>query len=187
MRWGPLLTGVAYALTSLLWMSIGLSMRTLLLKGRQEPLEEADLAAPMFLLNHAPEWLAGVVFAGLLAAIMSTADSFLNIGAAALVRDIPTALFGKPAHRELFWTRVATAGLLVASALFALYMQNLVALLGTFGWGTFAAAIVPGVGIGLNWKRATGLACTLSVATSLVLNFALELAAPPSLLHPSMV
>jgi Na+/proline symporter len=56
-------------------------------------------------------------------------------------------------------------------------MQNLVALLGTFGWGTFAAAIVPSVGIGLNWKRATGLACTLSVATSLILNFALELAA----------
>ena len=49
--------------------------------------------------------------------------------------------------------------------------------LGTFGWGTFAAAIVPSVGIGLNWKRATGLACTLSIATSLVLNFALELAA----------
>lgn len=177
MRWGPLLTGVSYALTSLLWMSIGLAMRALLLKGEQQPLEQPDMAAPMFLLHHAPEWLAGVVFAGLLAAIMSTADSFLNIGAAALVRDIPTALFGRPMHRELFWTRVATAGLLVASALFALYMENLVALLGTFGWGTFAAAIVPSVGIGLNWKRATGLACTLSVATSLALNFSLELAA----------
>ncbi len=177
MRWGPALTGLSYAVTSLLWMSIGLSMRALLLQGRQSPLEQPDDAAPMFLLNHAPEWLAGVVFAGLLAAIMSTADSFLNIGAAAVVRDIPTALFGRPARRELFWTRIATAGLLVASALFALYMENLVALLGTFGWGAFAAAIVPSVCIGLNWKRATGLACTLSVATSLVLNFALELAA----------
>ena len=177
MRWGPALTGLTYALTSLLWLSIGLAMRTLVLRGEQAPLEQADLAAPMFLLNHAPEWLAGVVFAGLLAAIMSTADSFLNIGAAAIVRDIPTALFGQPMRRELFWTRIATAGLLVVSALFALYMENLVALLGTFGWGTFAAAIVPSVGIGLNWKRATGLACTLSVATSLVLNFALELAA----------
>ena len=177
MRWGPTLTGLAYALTSLLWLSIGLSMRTLLLKGQQDPLEQPDLAAPVFLLEHAPEWLAGIVFAGLLAAIMSTADSFLNIGAAALVRDIPTALFGRPARRELFWTRIATAGLLVASALFALYMQSLVALLGTFGWGTFAAAIVPSVCIGLNWKRATGLACTLSVATSLALNFSLELAA----------
>jgi sodium/proline symporter len=177
MRWGPALTGITYALTSLLWLSIGFAMRALVLKGEQAPLEQPDLAAPMFLLNHAPEWVAGLVFAGLLAAIMSTADSFLNIGAAAVVRDIPTALFGRPMHRELFWTRVATVGLLVGSCLFALYMENLVALLGTFGWGTFAAAIVPSVGIGLNWKRATALACTLSVATSLALNFALELSA----------
>jgi sodium/proline symporter len=67
--------------------------------------------------------------------------------------------------------------ILAAAALFALYMENLVALLGTFGWGTFAAAIVPSVAIGLNWKRATGTACVVSIGLSVVLNFSLELAA----------
>jgi len=57
-----------------------------------------------------------------------------------------------------------------------LYMESLVALLGTFGWGTFAAAIVPSVAIGLNWKRATAAACTASIGASIFLNFALELA-----------
>ena len=177
LKWGGMMTGVSYAFLSLLWMTIGLAMRALVAKGEQPALETPDLAAPTFLLAHTPEWLAGLVFAGLLAAIMSTADSFLNIGAAAIVRDIPTALTGRPAKRELLWTRIATGALLAGSALFALYMENLVALLGTFGWGTFAAAIVPSVAIGLNWKRATATACVLSIATSLVLNFALELSA----------
>jgi Na+/proline symporter len=177
LKWGGLLAGVSYGLLSLLWMSVGLSMRVLVDRGVQTPLDAPDSAAPLFLLNYAPEWLAGMVFAGLLAAIMSTADSFLNIGAAALVRDIPTALRGRPLDHELRWTRVATGAILLGSALFALYMESLIALLGTFGWGTFAAAIVPSVAIGMNWKRATGTACSISIACSIVLNFVLELGA----------
>jgi sodium/proline symporter len=56
-------------------------------------------------------------------------------------------------------------------------MQNLVALLGTFGWGTFAAAIVPSVAIGMNWKRATAPASVSAIVVSLTLNFTLELLA----------
>ena len=152
-------------------------MRALVERGVQSPLESPDLAAPVFLLNYTPQWLAGIVFAGLLAAIMSTADSFLNIGAAAVVRDIPIAVLGRSVSRELLWSRVATGVLLVVSAVFAMYMENLIALLGTFGWGTFAAAIVPSVAIGLNWKRASAQGCVVSIAVSIILNFALELSA----------
>lgn len=175
LKWWALLALPCAALLSLLWMSVGLSMRYLVETGAQSPLASPDLAAPVFLLNHTPQLLAGIVFAGLLAAVMSTANSFLNLGAAAIVRDIPTALTGRPFRQELLWSRVATALLLVVSAVFALYMENLIALLGTFGWGTFAAAITPSLAIGLNWKRATASACVWSISVSLVLNFALEL------------
>ncbi len=177
LRWAGVLMGPSYALMALLWVSIGLAMRTLVERGVQPALATPDLAAPVFLKSYTPELLAGIVFAGLLAAVMSTADSFLNIGAGAVVRDLPKALFGRPLERELLWSRVATGLILAAAALFALYMENLVALLGTFGWGTFAAAIVPSVAIGLNWKRATGTACVVSIGLSIALNFALELAA----------
>jgi len=176
LRWGALLTGSVYMVCSLLWMSIGLAMRSVVQTGGQPPLAAPDLAAPVFLMNYTPPLVAGVVFAGLLAAIMSTANSFLNIGAAALVRDLPLAWGGKAPRHELGWSRVATVVLLAVSALFALYMENLVALLGAFGWGTFAAAIVPPVAIGMNWKRATGAGCVASILASLVLNFSLELA-----------
>ncbi len=177
LKWGALASGAGYMVLAMLWMGIGLSMRTLVARGEHPALDNPDLAAPTFLLYYTPELLAGIVFAGLLAAIMSTADSFLNLGAAAVVRDIPMAVRGRPLVRELFWSRVATGGLLLLSALFALYMENLIALLGTFGWGTFAAAIVPSICIGMNWKRATGQACVASIATSIVLNFVLEVSA----------
>ncbi len=177
LKWSALATGLSYMVLAMLWMGIGLAMRTLVVRGDHPALDNPDLAAPTFLLHYTPELLAGIVFAGLLAAIMSTADSFLNLGAAAVVRDIPIAMRGKPLVHELLWSRVATGTLLLVSTLFALYMENLIALLGTFGWGTFAAAIVPSVCIGMNWKRATGAACVASIATSVVLNFVLEVSA----------
>lgn len=177
LKWGALAAGSSYSVLAMLWMSIGLTMRALVARHERPALENPDFAAPVFLLEYTPELLAGIVFAGLLAAIMSTADSFLNLGAAALVRDIPTALRGRPLGRELFWSRAATGGLLLLSTLFALYMENLIALLGTFGWGTFAAAIVPSICIGMNWKRATGAASVVSIAVSIALNFILEVAA----------
>jgi SSS family transporter len=165
-----------YAICSLLWLSIGLAMRALVIQGGHPELANPDEAAPQFLQFHAGPMLAGIVFAGLFAAIMSTADSFLNLGAAAVVHDIPKALYGRSLSNELFWARVATVALAVGSAIFVLYSrQDLVALLGAFGWGTFAAALVPTVVIGFNWKRATASAANVAIVTSLAVNFGIEL------------
>ena len=166
----------AYVVSALLWISVGLVMRALVLQGSHPELGIADDAAPAFLQTYAHPLLAGVVFAGLLAAIMSTADGFLNIGAAAVVHDMPRALGFKGLANELFWARVATAVIAVIAAGFALYAGLLVALLGAFGWGTFAAALVPVVGIGFNWKRATGTAAICAIVASLVVNFGLQTA-----------
>ncbi len=169
---------LGYAVSALLWIGIGLAMRALVIQGvHQPPLEAADHAAPQFLQTYTHPILAGVVFAGLLAAIMSTADSFLNIGAAAIVHDIPRAIRNRSLKNELLWARVATVVIAVVAAAFGLYSGKLIALLGAFGWGTFAAALVPAVALGFNWKRATPLAASVAIASSLVVNFAIEMAA----------
>ena len=110
-------------LCSLLWLSIGLAMRALIIQGGHPELAIPDDAAPQFLQFHASPVLAGVVFAGLFAAIMSTADSFLNLGAAAVVHDIPKALYGRSVSNEFFWARVATVLLAVGLAVFVLYLR----------------------------------------------------------------
>ena len=61
------------------------------------------------------------------------------------------------------------------ASVFALYSGDLVAILGAFGWGTFAAALVPVVALGLNWKRATPLAAKTAILVSLSINFACRL------------
>lgn len=165
-----------YALCALLWLSIGMAVRALVIQGGHPPLDNPDDAAPQFLQAYANPLLAGVVFAALFAAIMSTADSFLNLGAAAIVHDIPRALRGRSLEHELLWARLATVGIAVGSVFFVLYSrQDLVALLGTFGWGTFAAALVPTVTIGFNWKRATATAANVAIITGLAVNFGIEI------------
>ncbi len=176
LKWLPLILGGSQTLVVLIWLGIGLAVPALVASGRLAPLAHPDDAAPSFLLGFAPEILAGVVFAGILAAIMSTADSFVNIASAALVRDLPKA-FGKTLERELAWGRVAVVGVAVAAAVFAYLYGDLIALLGTFAFGTFAAALAPAIAVGLNWKRVTPAAATASIATGVGLNLTLELLA----------
>nr|MBX2818534.1 hypothetical protein [Rhodothermaceae bacterium] len=165
---------IGFVLTGLLWVGIGLAMRALVISGAHPPLDTPDAAANQFLQTYAHPLLAGVVFAGLFAAIMSTADGFLNIGTAAIVHDLPKAIRGNSLNNELFWARVVTFILTVLAAVFALYTGDLVALLGAFGWGTFAAALVPVVGLGLCWKQASPRAAIAAVIASLTINFGLK-------------
>jgi Na+/proline symporter len=174
LKWMPLVLGGSQTLCLLVWIGIGLAVPALVARGALQPLARADDAAPVFLIGHVPEALAGLLLAAVLAAIMSTADSFMNIGAAALVRDLPSAA-GRPVRRELFWSRVAVAVLAVAAALLGWLYDDLIALLGTFAFGTFAAALAPAVAIGLNWRRVTPAAAAASIATGLSLNVLLEL------------
>jgi SSS family transporter len=177
-RWSLPITVIGFVVTALLWIGIGMAMRALVLQGEHATLSAADQAAPEFLKNYASPVLAGVVFAGLFAAIMSTVDAFLNIGAAAVVHDIPKA-FGKTVKSELLWARVATVAIALLAMVFGLYGGELVGLLAAFGWGTFAAALVPVVGIGLNWKRATSIAACVAIAVSLSVNFSIKVFAVP--------
>jgi len=173
------LAAMGYIMTALLWISIGLIMRSVVVAGIEDPLSSPDQAAAVFLAVFAHPLLAGIVFAGLFAAIMSTADSFLNIGAAAIIHDIPQAIRGRSLNNELLWARWATFGLCILAIAFAFYSyyinDRLVALLGAFGWGTFAAAIVPVVVLGLNWQRATKQAAIASITASLLINFFIEI------------
>lgn len=176
LRWGALTAALAYMATMTMVVGVGLAALALSLRGDFPELAGPDQALPAFLTEYTAPVFAGLVMAAILSAIMSTGDAFVNLGAAALVRDLPRA-FGREVAAELRWSRVAVAGLLVVSVLFSMYLDTLVALLGVFGWGTFAAAIFPAVVVGLVWDGATKAGALSSIVVSLGLNFVLEIGA----------
>jgi Na+/proline symporter len=173
LRWLPLTLGLSQILCLLIWFGIGIAVPALVAQGKLPPLERPDDAAPMFLLHFTPELVSGLAIAGILAAIMSTADSFMNIGSAVLVRDLPKA-FGRRVRDELWWGRIATVIVTCGAALLAYVYDDLIALLGTFAFGTFGAALAPALAVGLNWRRVTAAAATASIATGAGLNLLLE-------------
>jgi Na+/proline symporter len=183
LRHMPWVLGGSQAVCLFVWIGIGMAVPALVAQGKMEALASPDDATPAFLLGHTPELLAGLVLAALLAAIMSTADSFLNIGAAGLVRDLPRAI-GRPVGDELRWARWAVVVLAVAAAATGWLYGDLIALLGTFAFGTFGAALAPALAIGMNWARVTPAAAIASIATGIVLNLGLELA-PDGLPFPA--
>jgi Na+/proline symporter len=152
---------MAYMLGSLLWMLLGFTVRAHVAVGGLAPLGAPDQAAPAFLNNFTPSWLAGIALAGLMSAILSTASIFLNVGAACLTRDIPMAL-GRPVAHPVFWARIWTGVLALTSGAVAFYSRELVALLGAIGYGLHAAGIAPALILGLWWPRATASAVVAS-------------------------
>ena len=189
LRYLPAVIGGAQSLSILVWIGLGTGAMVLLGGVPASAAGHPDEAALALLnLPATPELLAGLVAAAVLAAIMSTSDAFVNLGAAALCRDLPRA-FGHNGLSGLAAARIA--GLLVGLAALGvaawhLSEDGLIAWLGTLGFGAFAAALAPTLLLGLCWTRVTARAATLSMAAGLGSLFVLESLAP-GLAVPSAV
>ncbi|HHV26063.1 hypothetical protein FYJ27_06265 [Anaerosalibacter bizertensis] len=176
LKWGPALAGIAGMMGGLLWLGVGLAVRYKVEIGELAALENADNAISIFLNTYAPKALAGIIYAGIISAVMSTADSFINLASASMVRDIPK-VFGKElsSDQELKYGRLAVVLLSILTVVVSFtFGTKGIAILGAFGWGTFAAALAPALGIGLNWKRGTKEGAFWSILVGLVLNVGLE-------------
>ncbi len=178
LKWGAPIAALSYFAASLMMLALGVGMRSLVETGQFAELSNPDNAAPIFLVEFTPAIVAGVVLAAAVGAVMSTSDAFINIGAANLARDIPESLgFEYDSDRqELRAHRVATALIILVSVLLVYYVEILVGLLGVVGWGLFAAAIVPLLGIGLNWKGATTEGAIAAGVVALFGNLSLAIA-----------
>jgi Na+/proline symporter len=175
LKWYPLLKTLGLILVLLLYFGVGVGVKAFVTNGTMEALAKPDQATPALLLSVTPLVLAALVFSGVAAATMSAANSFINIGAAIMMHDLPVA-FGRRLQRELFWGRAVTVFIAVAAALIAQYSGAMVAFLGIFGWGLFASTLVPALAVGLNWSGATRAGAIASILTGLVVTLSLEIA-----------
>lgn len=88
---------------------------------------QASLALPVLIDRIIPIGLQGIVIAGLLAAVMSTADSDLNVTTISLVKDFPGPKLRIKDPQKLLSLARITNVIIGSSAIFiALYFQNVV-------------------------------------------------------------
>lgn len=172
LRWYPALMTGSLMVSLLLFVGVGLAIKARVSAGDLAPLGAPDEATPTFLLRYAPAALAGVVFSGVAAAIMSTVNAFLSLAAVACTRDLPAARLAD--RQELAWGRAVTMAVAVVGAVLASRSGALVALLGVFGWGLFASTLVPALAIGWMWEGATRAGAIASIATGLAATLVLE-------------
>jgi sodium/proline symporter len=163
------LTG-ALAATLAVWIGVGLGGSALVARGALTVARPDDLTPyTMTLLGPWAVLLAGVA---VLAAMMSTAASFLNMAAAAVTRDLREAA-GRPAM-GLPAARLATVLFAVAGTAIGAGSERAVVLLGLIGWGFFTAALLPVMTVGLAWPGATARGAAAAIAGGGIADLALE-------------
>ena len=104
-----------------------------------------------------PAFLAGIVMSGILAATMSSSDSYLLIASSALSRDIYKGIFKKDAtdKQVMLVSRIALLLVSVFGIIIALDENSVIFKVVSFAWAGFGATFGPIILFSLFWKRTT--------------------------------
>ena len=109
------------------------------------------------------------IYPAVLAAALSTSSLFLSLAGNIVSRDLPDSLgIAIRPSRQMTISRIAMSVMGIAAIGFAAASGDMVAILGTYGFGTLAAATFPIFIIGLLWKGASSRGVMLGMLTALV-------------------
>lgn len=157
LKWGAAISAIAYLMTSLYWWT-GPVMRAAVLQGQfGGEIPNPDTTLPLAMVEYAPPVVTALVLTAIIAAIMSTSNAFLNIGASAVVHDTLQEYMGYDLSdkQQVRYSRITTVAILAGAAVLAGSFPGLVFVLGAAGWAIFAAVLFPAVAVAYNWKGAT--------------------------------
>ena len=104
-----------------------------------------------------PPLIAGFVMAGILAATISSSDSYLLIAASAVAKNIYQGIVKKDARdKEVMWiSRITLLVIAVIATFFALDENSVIFSIVSFAWAGFGATFGPLMLFSLFWKRTT--------------------------------
>ncbi|WP_017444440.1 sodium/proline symporter [Gayadomonas joobiniege] len=128
---------------------------------------DAELALPLMAVELLPDWLVGLVLAGVFAATLSTSDSLILSASAAVSQDC----FKKPINKTAI-IKVITLLVTLFTLLVAIFAKQSVFSLVVFAWATLGCAVAPLlIGYIRHWKISQGRAIfvvVISVASAIV-------------------
>lgn len=105
--------------------------------------------------NLLPALLAGVIMAGILAATISSSDSYLLIASSALANDVYKGVIDKKASdKKVMWvSRIALIVVALIGMIIALDEESVIFNVVSFAWAGFGATFGPLMLFSLFWKR----------------------------------
>jgi sodium/proline symporter len=153
------LIGVVWAVVALYGaVFIGLVARAVLTTAPGDP----ERVMPMLAMELLPSWLAGVMIAAAMAAMMSTADSQLLVASSSFVQDFYHKTFKRePKPKTLVrLSRIVTLVVGLTAMVIALRQDpenpvGVVFWLVLYAWGGLASSFGPLLVLSLYWKRVT--------------------------------
>ena len=114
----------------------------------------------------------GILLVAVLAAIMSSADSQLLVGASAVVRDIYDKIFAKgkeiPQNKLVLYSRISIAVFMLLAVWLAFSAQEFVFWMVLFAFGGLGACFGPALLLSLYWKGTTKAGVLTGMITGLI-------------------
>jgi sodium/proline symporter len=140
----------------------------------EQSLADQEQVMPLLARALLPGWIAGLVLAGAIAAMMSTADSQLIVVTSAVVEDLYVKLMGARRDQAAL-VRISRAVTIAVSAVaLGLAFQNtdLIFNLVSYAWSGLGASFGPPLLLSLRWKRTTFPGALAGMLTGAVSNVA---------------
>ncbi len=170
------------------WVLISLTCAVIIgLVGRAlypTALTTASSAENIFIVlstNLLPPLLAGIVMAGILAATISSSDSYLLIAASAFAKNIFQGIIKKDASdKTVLWvSRIILLVISIVGIIIALDEDSVIFTLVSFAWAGFGATFGPIMLLSLFWKRTTWKAAIAGMISGGAMVFIWELLISP--------
>ncbi|MFS0674740.1 sodium/pantothenate symporter [Ornithinibacillus sp. 179-J 7C1 HS] len=130
-------------------------------------IEIGDQVMPLIALETMPAWLAGIVLAAPMAAIMSTVDSLLILVSSTVIKDVYINYIKPDASHQTVkrMSLTVTAVLGVIVFIMALNPPDLIIWLNLFAFGGLEAAFIWPIVLGLYWKNGNKYGAIASIIT----------------------
>ena len=133
--------------------------------------KDTELVLPQALNSLFPWWLAGILLAGAVAAMVSTAESMLIVAGTSISQDVYNGLIKKgtaPDRTLLAISRTATLVVGALGLVLALTTQKLIYYIVSYAWAGIGCSFAPAVLLSFYWDRFGSRGVVTALVTGLI-------------------
>ncbi|MBM7631424.1 sodium/pantothenate symporter [Geomicrobium sediminis] len=162
------------------FMMFGMHLAGVLARPILPGIDEPDTVMPTLAMTVLPAWLAGIVLAAPMAAIMSTVDALLLMVSSAVVKDVYYNYVNpKATEKKIKQVSIGVTSVLgISVVFFALSPPDLLIWLNLFAFGGLESAFVWPLVLGLYWARGNKYGALASIILGVVSYIAISVFAP---------